>query len=217
MKTNTLKKVLSIVIIGIILAVVATTCILAFVQKSLYNPINEINEEVDGYKRLSVYKDVHQNSFDNNTNTSEEAKTAIKDVNKLLDEMTKDSILSLMLQSTSSFEPSIVVSNAGDVRKSICHAEDTVSIMLNYIDEEQTLYWDGEPYTNSQASDPTKPVTYTKIIMPVTNSDKFEECIIYLADNDYKSSYQIKFLAHQGDLYEYIIGTKCHPIPSAQN
>ena len=42
--------------------------------------------------------------------------------------------------------------------------------------------------------------------MQISDNEQFEECTIYLTGSDNKSNYQVKFLAHQSDIYEYLIG-----------
>ena len=65
MKSNTLKKVLSIAIISIILAIVVATCVLAFVQKTLYNPATDLSDSMDNYYLLTIYKDGYTSVYHN--------------------------------------------------------------------------------------------------------------------------------------------------------
>lgn len=206
MKSNTLKKVLSIIIISIILAVVVTTLVLAFVQKSLYNPIVDLGKDIDKYYSVTIYKDGVSNRYNNNDVASEEDKEIVAKLDELMKDSTKASILSLMFQGTSSYEVKPVVHNAGDVMKDIASAKGQVCLVYDFLDEEPTLMWDGEPYTNKQAKDPNAPITFRKLFIPISNTEEFTECTAYLADKDNKSSYQIKFLAHQSAVYQYMIG-----------
>lgn len=205
MKSNTLKKVLSIVIISIILAVVITTCVLAFVQKTLYNPITDINDTMGDYYALTIYKDGYTSVYHNDESEVEEKKQTIADIAELSKESTKASILSLMFQGTSSFEPKIITSDAGDVLTDIAKASGNVCLVYDFLDNEQTLTWDGKDYKNSQASDPNAPVKFRKIIIPVSNTAEFDVVTAYLTDTKNKSSYQIEFLAHQSELYQYLV------------
>lgn len=205
MKSNTLKKVLSIVIIAIILAVVVTTCVLAFVKKSLYNPITDIGDTMDDYYAMTIYKDGYFGVYHNNDAESEEKKKVIEDVTEMSVESTRASILSLMFQGTSSFEPKIITSDAGDVMTSVAKAKGNVCLVYDFLDDEQTLTWDGEVYKNSQAKDPNAPVTFRKLIVPISNTEEFDVVTAYLVGTDNKSSYQIEFLAHQSEIYEYLI------------
>jgi hypothetical protein len=204
MKSNTLKKVLSIIIIAIISAVVITTCVLAFVQKSLYNPITEISTDMDAFYTLTVYKDGYFGVHENSDSETEYKKQVIKDVKDMQINSTKASILSLMFQGTSDFEPRIITSDAGNVMTSIAKAKGNVCLVYDFLDDEQTLMWEGVAYKNSQAKDPNAPVKFQKLFIPINNTEEFGVCTAYLADQDNKSSYQIEFLAHQSEIYEYL-------------
>ena len=59
-------------------------------------------------------------------------------------------------------------------------------------------------FKNPQAVDPDKVVTFRKLVMPLTSTEDFQERIVYLVDVDGNCNYQIKFLAHQSDLYNYV-------------
>ena len=205
MKSNTLKKVLSIAIISIILAIVVATCVLAFVQKTLYNPATDLSDSMDNYYLLTIYKDGYTSVYHNrDENEDEGKKQTIADIAKLTKESTKASILSLMFQGTGSFEPEITTTNAGDVKESIAKASGQVCLVYDFTDEEQTLMWNGEAYKNDQANDPDKPVKFSKIFIPVSNTSEFDVVTAYLTGIDNKSSYQVKFLAHQSELYQYL-------------
>jgi hypothetical protein len=67
MKTSNVKKILSIVILSLILAITITTIVLAVVPKKLYNPIT------DNYKAITVYKDKVSNTY-NTADTAAEIK-----------------------------------------------------------------------------------------------------------------------------------------------
>lgn len=205
MKSNTLKKVLSIVIIAIILAIVVTTCVLAFVKKSLYNPMNEINDNMDNYKIMTIYKDGYHGVYLNIESEDEEKKQVMADIKALSDESTKSSILSSMFQGTGSFEPKILTKDEGNVLTKIAQASGKVCLVYDFADVDQYLMWNGEKYKNSQAKDPNAPVTFRKVYIPISNTEEFDVCTAYLADKDDKSSYQIEFLAHQSEIYDYLV------------
>ena len=206
MKFNTLKKVLSIIIISIILAIAITTLVLAFVQKSLYNPLLDASKDMDKYYSVTIYKDGVSNRYNNNETSSEEDKEIVAKLDELMKDSTKASILSLMFQGTSSFEPEVVISDAGNVMTSIASAKGQVCLVYDFLDEEPTLMWNDEAFTNSQAKDPNAPITFRKLFIPISNTEEFGVVTAYLADKDNKSSYQIKFLAHQSEVYEYMVG-----------
>jgi len=208
MKSNTLKKVLSIVIIAIILAVATTTCVLAFVQKSLYNPITDINDTIGDYYAITLCKDGVTNLYLNSDTASDEQKEVVSKIEELSKKSTEASILSLMFQGTSSFEPTIKAVDAGDVMTTIAKAKGQVCLVYDFLDDEQTLMWDGEVYTNPQATDPDAPVKFRKLFIPISNNEEFDVCTAYLADSKNKSGYQIEFLAHQSEIYEYMVSLK---------
>lgn len=208
MKSNTLKKVLSIVIIAIILAVATTTCVLAFVQKALYNPITDINDTIGDYYAITLCKDGVTNLYLNNESASEEQKEVVNKIQELSEKSTKASILSLMFQGTGSFEPTIKAVDSGDVMTSIAKASGQVCLVYDFLDEEQTLMWNDKVYTNPQATNPNAPITFRKLFIPIANNEEFTVCTAYLADSKNKSAYQIEFLAHQSEIYEYMVSLK---------
>lgn len=210
MKSNLVKKIVSSAIIAIILAIVTTTIVLALVQKTLYNPINytyydkDLKKDVnygDTYYSLTLCKDKFANMY--LKDGSDEQKEVINKIAELQKDSTKASILSHMLQG-SSFESEVKVSDAGNVMTKIAKAEGEVCLIYDFIDE-QKLYFDGEVYKNSQAKDPDAPVTFRKIFIPISNTEEFETCTAYLTGSDNISSYQITFLAHQSEIYQYMI------------
>ena len=205
MKSNTLKKVLSITIISIILAVAITTMILAFVQKSLYNPMNDINDTMSNYHFVTLCKDGVANGYFKNETASEESREVVAKIDDLMEKSTKSSILSQMFQGTGSFEARIIAKDAGNVMDTVAKADGKVCLVFDYLDDEQTLMWEGEEYKNSQAKDPNAPVTFRKIFIPISKTEEFEVCTAYLADKNDKSVYQIEFLAHQSEIYEYMV------------
>ena len=69
MDTTKVKKILSIVIISLILAVTILTIVLALVPKKLYNPISE------GYSAVTVYKDKNSNTYTFTGEISEEQRS----------------------------------------------------------------------------------------------------------------------------------------------
>ena len=81
-----------------------------------------------------------------------------------------------------------------------------ICLVFNYLDNEQTLTINGTKYTHPEAKGEGKTIVYTKIFMEVSNTQDFQECTAYLADSSNKSNFKVKFLAHQSDLYEYLVG-----------
>ena len=108
-----------------------------------------------------------------------------------------------MFQGTSSFEPKVTHYSYSNVRTEF-QKDGVLSIVFNYVDE-QKLIFNGEEYKNTSAQ-VSKSVTFSRAVLVLTNSTSFEKATLYLTDADFESECQIEFLAHQSDLYEYIVG-----------
>lgn len=197
--TSRVKKILSIVIISVIVLITALTVILAIVPKRLYNPVTE------GYYRVAVYKDGKDAGGYNLTgDMTDKEKDFKKKLARYLDESFKDNCLSSLFQGTGRYESKVISKNEENIVSNIAKASGAVVLRFEY-SEAQKLIFNGKEYKNSQASDPTKTITFTRIYMPLSNDGDFQERIVYLTSGtSTTSSYQIKFLAHQGDLYNYI-------------
>lgn len=194
MNSNKAKKIVSIVIISVVLAITILTVVLALIPKRLYNPI------ANGYDYITVYKkDASVNNYTDED--SDEQKAIIDNIAKYLEKSTKDNVLSSIFQGTGKFEYRIVVAKTSNVETSI--AKNSTCLIFGYIDE-QKLMFDGKEYKNPQATDPTKTITFQKLVMPVANDSDFQERTVYVVDGEGNSDYQIKFIAHQSDLYTYI-------------
>lgn len=194
MNSNKAKKIVSIVIISVVLAITILTVVLALIPKKLYNPI------ANGYDYITVYKkDASVNNYTDED--SDEQKAIIDNIAKYLEKSTKDNVLSSIFQGTGKFEYRIVVAKTSNVETSI--AKNSTCLIFGYIDE-QKLMFNGKEYKNAQATDPTKTITFQKLVMPVANDSDFQERTVYVVDGEGNSDYQIKFIAHQSDLYTYI-------------
>lgn len=194
MKSNVFKKVLSIVIISLVLAITITTVVLALIPKRLYNPI------ADSYRYVRIYqKDNEQNNVFNKVDGSDEQKQVCTSIDENLKKSLKDNVLSSIFQGTGKYDESIVVSKTSSVETTI---KGSTCLIFGWL-EEQTLTINGEAYKTS-STDET--VTYTELAMPIENDNDFQERVVYVLNSDGGSTYQIKFLAHQSDLYSYING-----------
>ena len=201
MKTSNVKKVLSIVILCIIVAITVATVVLAVVPKELYNPVN------DGYGAITVYKDKVPNTYINVENNSEQDREVISNIEALHEGSVKDNILSTIFQGTGSFEESVVYEKtATDCMSKVAKVADKICLIFNYLDEKQTLVIDGKEYTHPEATGEGQTIVYNKIFMQVSNNEDFQPCTIYLADSSNKSNFKVTFLAHQSELYEYLVG-----------
>lgn len=193
MKSSKVKKIISIVIISLVLAITIATVVLALVPKKLYNPI------ASDYDYVTVYQKDSSQAY--TVYPKDNDKTKINNISKYLDKSLQDNILSSIFQGTSKFESKIVVESTTSVISNI--ASGSTCLVFGYV-EEQTLMFNGKEYKNTNAKDPEKSITFNKLVMPLSNDKDFQERVVYVMDNGSNSSYQIKFLAHQSDLYNYI-------------
>lgn len=199
MDTTKVKKILSIVIISLILAVTILTIVLALVPKKLYNPISE------GYSAVTVYKDKNSNTYTFTGEISEEQRSFRDNLDKYVKNSVKDNMLSSIFQGTGRYEAKVISREEGNVMNNVANVSGSTCLIFQYL-EEQKLIFNGKEYKNPQALDPDKTITYTKLYMPISNTDDFQEAVVYLTDKTNKSSYQIKFLAHQSEIYSYLTG-----------
>ena len=199
MKTSTLKKVLSIVIVSIVLALVAVTIILAVVPKRFGNIIS------DNYATLSVYKDGKENLFVYNGQSTDESDVkqnkVINEIVRLHKESLKDNLLSAIFQGTGSFKIEVL--------------QDPETSVINFVDKEgvyglvfdyttpQTLKVDGAELKYEETLS-SKTVTYNRIVMPLKDTNRFDDNVIYLCNSSSDSTYQVRYIAHQSDICDYI-------------
>lgn len=199
MKTGTIKKVLSIVIISLVLALVAVTIILALVPKKFGNPIS------NQYTTMCVYKDTKENLFVYTQNATDDNdikhNQVIDEIERLHVESLKDNLLSAIFQGTGSFEIDVIRDPKNSVLGFV-DAEGVYGLVFDYTTT-QTLKVDGKELKYEETlSDKT--VTYNRIVMPLTDSNRFSECILYLTNSSGESTYQVKYIAHQSDICDYI-------------
>lgn len=197
MNTSKIKKILSIVIITLILALTVTTIVLAIVPKRLYNPVT------NGYMSVAVYRNKKDRMYFATADANAEDKEFNTKLSKLLSDSVKDNVLSSIFQGTGKFKSEVTARDEGNVMTNVAKVSDGMCLVFMY-DKEQTLMFNGKVYKNPQAIGKDNPVTYTKIFMPIANDQDFQERTVYLADSSNKSAYQIKFLAHQSDIYDLI-------------
>lgn len=203
-KRGLAKKIASISIIAVVVALVITTIVLALVPKTLSNPI------MDGYATITLYQGNKSAQYKyNNTATTEsqlEHNKIFTTVQELHEKSFEDNLLSAMFQGTNKYEMEVVKASETSVISKVAEKDGTCAIVYTYLgDEKLTLKLNGEVYEDESSTSAV--VKFDMIVMQLTNSDNFEECTIYLADRTTKkSAYQVKFLARQADLYEYVSG-----------
>lgn len=207
MKTNTLKKVMSIVIVSIVLALVAVTIILAVVPKRFGNIIS------DNYATVSVYKNGKEQLFWYNANLNDnnnvEDSKVVKEIDRLHKASLKDNLLSAIFQGTGSFKIEVVQDPETNVI-SFVDKEGVYGLVFDYT-ELQTLTVDGKELKYEQTLS-SKTVSYNRIVMPLTDSNRFTDNTIYLCNSSSDSTYQVRYIAHQSDICDYIdsIENKLH-------
>ena len=199
MKTSNVKKILSIVILSLILAITITTIVLAVVPKKLYNPIT------DNYKAIIVYKDKVSNIYHTADTAAEDDKVIVAKIKEKLEMSVKDNILSSMFQGVGSFEERVIYEKTStDCMSKVAKVSGSVCLIFDYL-KEQTLELKGNVYTHPEGKGKNNSIVYTKIFMPLNNTEDFQKCTVYLAGSDNKSNFQVEFLAHQSELYDYIV------------
>lgn len=200
MKTKNLKKILSISIISLVLALTAVVVILAIVPKKHYNPVD------NDFYSISVWRETVTNNYlvKDGEVGSDESNAVVNDIVELHEKSLKDNVLSSLFQGTSSFKPTVKAYGHNNVRTEF-QKDGYISIVFHY-STEQKLIFQGEEYKHSNSQQSTKTVTFERAVLVLTNSSSFEKATLYLTDADFSSDYQVEFLAHQADLYQYIIG-----------
>jgi len=202
MNKNLAKKIASITIIAVVVALVITTIVLALVPKKMANPI------ASGYASITVYQNSTAAQYTYTANPTTDAQRAhnevYREIEKLHEESLKDNLLSAIFQGTGSFEANVKKEYKTNVLSSVA-AQTGNALVYRYLSKDpQVLKVNGEVYKD-QSTLSASTVTYDMIIMPLQTGTNFEECTIYLVNtDDNTSSYQLTFLACQAELNDYI-------------
>ena len=205
MKKDLVKKIVSISVVSLVLALVITTIVLALVPKRLANPVTE------GYASITVYKDnlgkQYFKDFYNSTTATEAEKkynAVYGEIADLHAESLKDNLLSAMFQGLGKFGIEVVPSLNSNVVKNVAEADGNCLVFTYLGEDKKVLKINGEVYYD-ETSLKSEAVEYDMIVMPLTAESGFAERVIYLADRETgKSQYQLKFLADQSELNEYV-------------
>ena len=113
-----------------------------------------------------------------------------------------------MFQGLGKFGIEVVPSLESDVIKNVAKAEGNCLVFTYIGEDKQILKINGEVYYDEKAFQ-SEAVEYDMIVMPLSSGSGFEERVIYLADRETgKSQYQLKFLADQSELNDYIENLK---------
>lgn len=206
MNKDKTKKVVSITIIAVMVALVLVTIILAVVPKRFEDPI------LSNYSTITVYKDNLSQQYYYTPNATEKSQKTnneiFEKIGQLHKESLKDSVLSALFQGTGSFNVRVENNSISNTIQTVIGSSgENVALVFTYLDEEpQVLQINGKPYRDTSRINQDI-VKFNMIVMPINTSDSFEETTIYLLDSassSNTSSYQVKFLSHQKDLYNYI-------------
>ena len=191
MKSNLAKKIVSITVIALVVALVITTIVLALVPKKMADPI------ASGYSRIFIYQDNNSAAVSANVRSD-----VFEEIQDLHEASLKDNVLSAIFQGTGSFNSTVKKEYKSNVLTSIAGATGN-ALVFEYL-QTQTLKINGEVYKDESTLS-SSTVEFDMIIMPLTNGTNFEECTIYLVDSsENTSSYQVNFLACQAELNDYI-------------
>lgn len=194
--TKKAKRIISISIIGLVLALTAVVIILAIVPKKHYNPLNA------EFETVTVYKDKASGLL---STKDASQKKVINEILELHEKSLKDNILSSMFQGTSSYEAKVYRNKSTSASDIYGGSSTGYALVFNYGVDGRVLEMNGEEYRYTYGSQ-SKTVTYYEAVLVLTNTSNFEEATLYLiTDKDgKKSECYIKFLAHQSELYDYI-------------
>ena len=204
MKSNLAKKIVSITVIALVVALVITTIVLALVPKKMADPI------ASGYSRVVIYQDgvSHAYTYNPNASTDEEKEPnkVIDTIKDLHDKSLKDNVLSALFQGTGKFKMEVKKISEKKNASTNIPGEEGNAIKFEYLgNDAQVLKINGEVYKD-EATLGASTVTFNSIIMPLGDSENFEECIIYLIDSDDSCFYTVSFLACQAELNDYVSG-----------
>lgn len=199
-----MKKVISIVLICLVVALVAATAITGIVKTNYYNPIEE------NALQIRVYKDGEENHL--NTYTSSVKKDRYDKINSLMQDAFTETILISLFQGNLSTEDKLT-SGSVDLESKLTETDNNLWLIFVYSTDTttgaKTLKKNGENYLDlDKSEDVDRTVSYYKMAVKLVDTDNLAETTIYL-DTNYQStkftcSYKITTLAHLSDVYNYV-------------
>ena len=199
MKTKSVKKILSIVIVSIVLLLTVATIILAVIPKKQYNPITDKD-----YAGVTVWRSTLSNSYYWNENDEKaEANAVINDLMVRIEDSVEDNMLSSLFQGALGYKPEVTKTIKNTDLKSLYDGKGILCLVFNYLDDIQTLKINDEVYKFETTFDSVT-IEYNQIIMPITNNESYDECTLYLVKNN-ATEYKLTYHAHQSEIYNYII------------
>lgn len=199
MKAKSVKKIIGIVVVSIVLALTVATIILALVPKKLYNPMPERN-----FAGVTVWRSTLSNSYywDEN-NSDSEANEVIDDMMELIEKSVQANVLSSMFQGALGYDIEVTKTSKNSDLDSLYNGQGILCLVFNYLDDTQTLEIDGEVYKH-ETPFASSTVEYNKVIMPLNNSESYEECTLYLV-NGTSTEYKLTYHAHQSEIWNYVV------------
>ena len=198
-----MKKIISIIVLSIVGLLVAATITLAIVPVSTYDAIKGATLTESNPEYVAVYRNGKSNTY---VSGSETYTTVYTNIMKNYEKSLKASILSSFFQGAMSYDESVEKATTSNIETALQTSD---SIYVEFIwEDKQTLYFEGTEYkvTNNKKENS---VTYTSLALEVKNTNAFETVTIYVIDSSASSArvsnYKIHTLAHQQDLYKYIL------------
>ena len=190
-----MKKTLTIVALSLIGLIIIATIVLGFVNTNFA----QIN--IDNATSVTLYKDGKANTYYKNddgvaTNTAQQ----YKEIADLYNKESKVSILTALFTGAYSTKADIVNENT-----TISNKISSEYWLVFEFDEEQTLKLNGKEYIDSTSTS-SDPVTFTKVVLQVTNTQGMQLVTAYICESSSASqaTYTMSIYANQTTLYEYI-------------
>ena len=205
-----MKKIISIIVLSIVGLLVAATITLAIVPVSTYDAVKGATLSNSNPDYMIIYRNGNSNTL--LPSTREDYNTIYNNVKKNHEKSLQASVLSSFFQGAMSYTEEVEKATTSNIENVLKTKSETGSDPTMYIEfawyDAQTLYFEGEQYkvTNNKTE---KTVTFTSLAIEVKNNNAFNEITIYVIDSSSSSSrvsnYKIHTLAHQEDLYKYML------------
>ena len=205
-----MKKIISIIVLSIVGLLAAATITLAIVPVSTYNAVKGATLNNSDPDYMIIYRNGNYNTL--MPSTRADYSTIYSNIKKNYEKSLKASVLSSFFQGAMSYEETVekaTTSNMDNVLKTKAESGKEAIMYLEFVWEDaQTLYFEGEKYTVTNNKKEST-ITFTSLAFEVTNNNAFDEVTIYVIDASSSSSrisnYKIHTLAHQEDLYKYML------------
>ncbi|MBQ4558514.1 MAG: hypothetical protein IJA61_04000 [Clostridia bacterium] len=198
------KKIFIWAVAVVLLAVIATAIILSVVSTEFYNPvIKDVRHVIIWSNGEQVGVGTHTNP-DYQTGANGELTQGNKIYNKIMElhnNSVKESVLTNLLGGGYGYEATVTETETAISSITKSDAVVIEFVCANY----ETLMFNGEEYTDTDDD----VVKFNKMYLAVYNTENLSETTLYFVNTDADkndSNVQIKFLAKQSELYNYILG-----------